>query len=422
MKRFFSFVLAFSLLFLIDIRCAGAEMADDTATGFTVPSIEGYELDFECDSAVSQLYFVWGTAPGGWTLTAIDDSGKETAYECGKYGFLHEYIKLDSHAAKYRFTFSRVGPFGLKGSVYAFGDGEPPSWVEQWLPPCEKADLLVFSARQGDEYLYFGGALPYYADKGKNIQVAYALNGDEDEDINPHGLLSGLYSVGVQNYPVIEYVGDEDGGDGARTAFYAEQLRRFKPEVALGLREEANEGLAAAVDISGKDEEYPESTEEYGAWDVPKTYLHGLGGNETIMDWHVPLKKHGGKTAAEAALEAYLIQFPSDAPTNARGFVILHGNNKFGLYRSTVRADVTGGDFFENTSQAVPLETVAVRTGPNVEAPAEPAATTEIISGAADEPAKRANSGRDNLFLPILGVSALLCLALAFTLRAKRDT
>lgn len=420
MKRFFSFILAFSLLFLIDIRYARAEAADDTATKFTVPAINGHELDFECDSAVSQLYFVWETAPGNWTLTAIDDSGKETVYECGEYGFLREYVKLDSPVAKYRFTFSRVGPFGLKGSVYAFDNGEPPSWVEQWLPPCEKADMLVFSARQGDEYLYFGGALPYYAGKGKNIQVVYALNGESGEEINLHGLLTGLYGVGVRNYPVIEYVEDENGGDNVFTDFCAEQIRRFKPEVVLGQYEGGNEGVAAAVDISGKAEEYPESAEEYGVWDVPKTYLHEFYGNEIIMDWHASPEISGGKTAAEAALDAYLTLFPSDASTNARGFVALHGNNRFGLYRSAVGPDLTGGDFFENTSQTVPPEPTE-QAESNTEAPAEPVSPAEITAEPADGATERNNGDSDYLFLPLLGGAALLCLALALTLRGKRD-
>lgn len=425
MKRFVSFFIAVLLFTGVNIPPAMAEgeassPGGDGAVAFSAPAIESYELDFDCASEALQLYFVWDEPPGDWTLTAVEASGGETEYNCGKYGFLHEYIRLDSPASKFRFSFS--GDIPINGKVYAFGEGAVPDWVERWEPPCDKADLLVFPAKPGDEYLYFGGALPYYADKGKNIQVAYTTVNE-----SMHRFISGLYRGGARNYPVVLRIEPENLYDGdALLDFYIEQLRRFKPEIALGQDEYANRGddirepvsamLAVAIDIAGDEAEYPESAEKYGAWDVPKAYLHGLDSDAILMDWNAPLKKSGGKTAIEAAREAFVVQFPSAPQMSDVEFIALRGSDRFGLYRSAFGPDINGGDFFENTGQAVPSAAGGI-------APIKPASAPPE-SEIPEEPDGRRETTNKNLdagFPQILGVVAALCLVLALALRSRRE-
>lgn len=425
MKRLVFFVFMFFTASTMIIQPVRADNGG-AAVAFTADASGDYKLDFECASVASQLYFVWDEAPGGWTLTAIDGGGAETSYACGENGFLHEYIKLDSPAAKFRFEFD--GQSGISGNVYAFGEGAPPDWVERWNPPFDKADLLVFTARHGDEYLYFGGALPYYADNGKNIQAVFAIDGAEDET-DLHGRLSGLYQAGVRNYPVMARFEAEDGYDeDALISFCIEQIRRFKPDVALGQDASAGYGdafrslvggtFAVAVDISGEAEEYPQSAEKYGAWDAPKAYLHGFADSVIFMDWDAPLKKSGGGTAAEAALEAFRSQFPESPSVSAQDFISRNNSDRFGLYRSAVGPDLIGGDFFENTGHAVAPASVPRKPDADVVSLPESANPAPGEDAPAEQTAQWPGSPG---IIPIIGGAAILCLLLAIILSSKRE-
>jgi len=259
--------------------------------------------------------------------------------------------------------------------IYAFTIGYPPDWVQTWLPPLEKADLLLFPTHADDEHLFFVGTLPYYAgERGYAVQVAY-LNNHWNQPPRPHELLNGLWAVGVRNYPVIPAPGTfndryAESFEHARNLFgwdnvinyHIELLRRFQPSVVVGhdLNGEYGHGghmlnaraLREAVTRAASSDYHPTSYAEYGVWDTPKLYLHLHHSNSATainMDWSIPLERFDGKTGVDMAVIGYSFHrsqhrwsfaVPRTGPSGYR----------FGLVHTTVGPDVTGGDFFENIS------------------------------------------------------------------------
>ena len=196
----------------------------------------GGTLTVESTEPITGLYLIWDRPPESWTGTAGSQS-----LSGGEYGFLHEYLPLESPVTRAELTL----PEGSRCcDVYAFGAGELPDWVQQWQPPLADADLLVLPTHADDEHLFFGGTMPYYAGElGKKVQVVYFTN-HWAEPYRPHELLDGLWTVGIRNYPVMSSFVDQyaDSLDYARTLYDEEeavtwqvqQLRRFKPEVVVG--------------------------------------------------------------------------------------------------------------------------------------------------------------------------------------------
>jgi LmbE family N-acetylglucosaminyl deacetylase len=128
--------------------------------------------------------------------------------------------------------------------------------VQDRSNPCEKADIVVFSAHADDEQLFFGGLIAYYAGEVQaEVQVVYLVQywtGPYADLRRNHEALNGLWTIGVKNYPVVgefeDYYSRERGEDKspalahsesqydveAVLGFVVEQLRRFKPHVAVG--------------------------------------------------------------------------------------------------------------------------------------------------------------------------------------------
>jgi hypothetical protein len=150
--------------------------------------------------------------------------------------------------------------------------------------------------------------------------------------------------------------------------FVVENLRRFKPLVAVGhdIKGEYGHGmhmvytdlLMEAITITNDASFYPESAEKYGLWDTPKTYLHLYEENAIVMDWDQPLERFDGMTAFEVSVnrgfQMHITQI-SYFQWYYKGFpdaksLPVHNPCYFGLYRSTVGPDVEKNDFFENVN------------------------------------------------------------------------
>ena len=95
-------------------------------------------------------------------------------------------------------------------------------------------------------------------------------------------------------------------------------------------------------------------------WDTPKAYIHLWQENEIIMNWDIPLEKFGGKTAFQVTQDGFMchksqhwtwfygwIYGPANNITKASE-ILTYSPCRYGLFRSTVGADVKGGDMFEN--------------------------------------------------------------------------
>ena len=304
------------------------------------------------------FYIKWNALPGEWILSY--DGGE---LHCGQEGFLHECIELPEGVCSITLTLCQ-GQVRACGAA-AFTAGELPEWVQRWKVPWEQADLLVFSTHNDDDILFFGGAEPTYGrELGYAVQVCYFTNHWGDAT-RPNETLDGLWTMGIDHYPVISPMNDyllAQYNDDEASAYVVKQLRRFRPQVVLsqdmngeyghGAHLRLFQALDTALNASSDPSFCPESAEQYGVWDVPKTYLHLYGeeASQTVMDWDQPLASFGGLTGFEVAEKAYACH---KNQVYLSPFVVYgHGTDydcyRFGLYRSLVGEDETKNDFFEH--------------------------------------------------------------------------
>ncbi len=335
------------------------------------------------EGGIGSLYLTFGSASGLYTVTN-NDTGAE--YTAGEFGFVHEFLDLQEIFGTAPVS---VTLFFDQGAIWlyeldVFSPGQVPDTVQKWeAPKADETDLVLFATHGDDDQLFFAGILPYYAvERGYQVQVVYLTDHHNSARFRIHEMLNGLWAVGIRTYPVFGPY--EDFGD-ARTAeeafktfrnqgwtreqmtgFVVEQLRRFKPMVAVGHDLKGEYGhaqhrvyaqlLIDAVEISNDASRYPDTAEKYGTWDVPKTYLHLYENNPITMDWDQPMENFNGMTPYEVTRD---LGFGAHASQkNGWGWYFIGSDTaaeirnyspcNYGLYRSTVGEDVAKNDFFEN--------------------------------------------------------------------------
>jgi len=428
------FLGCFLLCFLLVLPLSAAE-ADHAGTtvssaGFSAPYLLSDKNERTYTSAageasvtlsnpdgIASLYLVFDKVPAPWVLS----DGTNT-FSCGENGFLHEYVDVKTlfgmTPASLTLTFSAGTSMD---EVYGFTGGALPDWVQIWQPMHDEADILLLSSHSDDEQLFFGGILPLYAgERGLDVQVVYLVH-HFDTYNRPHEQLDGLWTVGVRHYPLISHFPDlySESFDGAVAAyasrgytyediccFITDCLRRFRPQVLI-THDEAGEyghgthilctaALKESLLFASDPDKYPDSAAEYGVWDVPKTYLHLYAENPIVMDFDVPLASFGGKTAFQVTQDGFAhhksqhwtwfykwIYGTSDNPITRASQINYLSPCRYGLYRSTVGADVVGGDFFENLISYAEKERLreeaARETEPLPETEPETEAASDVI-------------------------------------------
>jgi LmbE family N-acetylglucosaminyl deacetylase len=247
---------------------------------------------------------------------------------------------------------------------------------------------VLFSTHGDDEHLYFAGLLPTYAAQRQcRVQVVYLTDHRNDTNKRTHEMLNGLWKVGVRAYPVFGRFADfrVDSLQGTYDryksqygtsreellGFVVEQIRRFRPLVAVGhdLKGEYGHGmhlvyadlLTQAVELTADEANFPDSAAKYGLWNVPKLYLHLYKTDPIVLDYDQPLDAFDGLTAFQVSQK---LGFPShksqqwpmfvewiygaDGKITKASQIKKYSPCKFGLYRSTVGSDVLKNDFLEN--------------------------------------------------------------------------
>ena len=271
----------------------------------------------------------------------------------------------------------------LSFSVIAYGDSK-----NGWEEPLDRADLVLFSSHADDEHLFFAGVLPYCAANGIKAQVVYMYNHDGNPVRNDERL-SGLFAVGINNMPVIGPFPDlySETLEGALKVygnlgfteeqfvnFYVENLRRFKPLVAVGhdIKGEYGHGghilcaraLIKAVELAADPDHHHESALKYGVWDTPKTYLHLFGERKITIKIDEPLEFFDGKTAFQVSQYGFSfhksqhwtyfnawLNGTAGAPITSSAGIKSHNPALYGLFRTTVGDDAAGAfDFFQNVT------------------------------------------------------------------------
>lgn len=340
--------------------------------------VGGGEVAIRSSEQVYGLYLVWDAPPPKWFLVI---AGKQI--EKGQDGYLHQYIELPEGEKQFNVQF-----FGNASlcDLRVFTKGTLPDDLQVWSPPLKDADMLLLPTHGDDEHIYFGGTMPAYSAAGMSIQVAYMVN-HNGESTRPHELLNGLWSAGIRSYPIIPSFYDKYAAslDEAKQiydedkilAYQVELIRRFKPEVIIGHDTNGEYGhgahilnsrtLQKAVLSAADPAQLPDSATQYGVWDTKKTYLHLWEENAIVMDWDIPLDAFEGKTALEMAKESYSYHVSQQS-----SFQVAEGGkydcSKFGLFRSTVGADVLKNDFFENIKTFYPPKGATASSAPSSEA------------------------------------------------------
>ncbi|MBQ1846632.1 MAG: PIG-L family deacetylase [Clostridia bacterium] len=395
---FFVFTFLFSLcvfhanaedVFSYEVKIDGAAVPELTDGNYNV-SITASEITVAASGDIYGLYIEFFDE----AVSATVYSGDGLVY--GGFRYLHEYVDLSSYPSEV-VTVAFDVPAGV-AEISAFGS--EPADIQRWDAPCENADLLLCSAHADDEQLFFAGLLPYYAGEREfEVQVVYFTD-HKDDPARRHELLNGLWTVGVKHYPVFGVLPDDYSRDNDAEAAYAwalenaaahdiseddliafqvEQIRRFKPLIAVchDLNGEYGHGqhilstrtFLAAAEKSADEDEYVSSAYRYGVWDVPKIYVHLYDENVVVMNWDEPLARFGGQTAFQMSQKGFSRHvsqrgrwfdewlYGSDGKLEKAADInvdpyerseFFYSPCRYGLYRSAVGEDVMKNDLAEN--------------------------------------------------------------------------
>ncbi len=322
----------------------------------------GLTVTLPDDGTARLMTLEWLRLPGAFTVTIHGSDGNllsETQFETG---FLLDSIQLPENAAGVTITPASMN--AALSTVRVYPEAYAQYAVQDWEPTAEKTDLMLFSAHQDDEFLFFGGMIPYYNSKGKTVTVVYMTNcgrGRYREALN------GLWTAGLRQYPI--FVGWRDTSveslDVALNCWKGDTedplldlvrlIRRQRPEVIVThdfngeyghVQHKLTAKLIAEAAALAADPAYDTET---AAWTAKKVYIHLYGDSPTRMDWSRPLEEGGVITPLFLAEEGF------DRHRSQQGiFTVerynegLYDSRAFGLYDSAVGEDTLKNDLFEN--------------------------------------------------------------------------
>ncbi len=355
------FFVFFLLFFIPGLRVSAKELSpvlvrDGGENTITITAEDG--------SAIGAVYIKWDDPVVTYQIRTDHDT-----IECGKEGFLHEFILFPEKSQTVTILQPEMRLY--QNEIRIFTDGSVPDDVQVWLPPCERADIMLIPAHSDDEILFMGGVAPTYgAELGASVQVVYMTEFRSTyQEVREHEKLDGLWRDGVRNYPVCGNFRDvycNDLADAknkydyqAAVDYLTDTIRRFKPQVVVthdfngeyghGFHMLTANATAQALE-NAADDTYRTDTEAflaYGIWDTPKAYIHLYGENRISMDLRKPLASMGGQTALEVAKEAYKKHVSQQKYSFRVADDYEHSCAEFGLYRTNVGYD-TGNSMLEN--------------------------------------------------------------------------
>ena len=288
-------------------------------------------------------------------------------------GYEHDYLTTWTplpDVTEFRIaSHNYVADYMKISELIVLSSGEIPSYIQIWEPTYEKADLLLVVAHPDDEYVFFGGLIPYYGTElDKKVLVAYIT---ESTFTRRTELLDGLWTAGQHSYPLLGKFYDhytmnlsdayKKLGKPNTQRYMIELFRRYKPEVVVthdidgeyghGVHKVCADIVLNALNRSADAQYDKKSAEAFGTWDVPKCYIHLYEEDRLAFDWHgTKLNAFDGTSAfdvADAAWRCHLSQQNTEYKVYTDG---PYDSQIFGLYRSLVGPDTQHTDFFENLS------------------------------------------------------------------------
>ncbi len=388
----------------------------------------------------------WNTEPTGYIFSQYDEQqGPLGAInQTDVFGGLTQVFALDPAARYVMLTLTRKDQGIAEITVYSAGD--LPADMPRWSAPYVKTDIMLVCAYPGDEFVTFGGLLPYYAVKGENrVQLVYMTDTGRERIYENQ---AALWSLGLTAYPV--YLGlsasDVDdveeclsrwGGRDDLIGTMVEAIRRCKPEVIVSHDIDSSDPrrkltamlMSYAIEAASDPEKYPESAETYGVWQVKKLYLQGGEGEVIDFDWSQPASELNGASPIESAAIAFSYY------TSLRGKYAVEeisGAVDTSVYRlefSMLGDDQRHDGFFENVpsldtyvaDQPTPEPTAEPTPVPVLVFSPEPTAAQSAQAGTAEE--FSANIRQVAKFVAIgVGIIILICFiqAMSYQLRGRK--
>lgn len=268
------------------------------------------------------------------------------------------------------------------GRIAVYSEGILPPDVQTWLPPVEKADMMVVSTHQDDEVIFLGGTIPYSDVVCNRPTITVYMTNCTRE--RRREALECLWEMGSRHYPEFINLKDEKvgsikegvelwGGKDNILKELVQRIRRYKPEVIVTQDLNGEYGhnqhkivaraMKYAVEAAADPSRYPDSYNRYGAWQVKKLYIHLLKENQIRMDWLTPQPACGGLSLLEVARKGMAKQV-----SQTKYYSVKDGgqydNALYGLQVSTVGEDVEKNDFFENIPENASADYLA--TAPTI--------------------------------------------------------
>ena len=418
------FLLPFLLILLLLAVPAAAEEAENLTSGCTLKVVDQpgkvksitdgkYTTYWESskrkepwviissEKPIYGLYLCFQKMPDSYVIQKQSGDSWVTVAEGGSPRFHHAFFELEGlKKVRILSTMDKKNAMGFN-EIYAFGEGTVPNWVQRWEEPAEKADILFLVTHPDDDILFMGSAITYYAaEEKRNVEVAYLTYSNTTRRSEA---LNGLWAMGVRSYPEIGAFADkyskpskvsqaykDMGGEEKVLGWVTELYRKYKPEVVVTQDLKGEYGhpqhemlVDAAVkcwEKAADSSAFPDSLSAYGTWEVKKLYLHLYETDATAFNWDVPLASMNGRTANEAAEDAFKLHVTQAGKGNkfngervpfsvAEYGVKRYPNNHFGLYASRVGQDETHTDFLEHidvTAAEKPAE-AEPESGPEAE-------------------------------------------------------
>ena len=313
------------------------------------------------DTPLEGIYIKFNTPPTGGTLNGTT--------KVSENGFLHEFINING---KTSFTLEYKETDIC--DIFLYSSGELPKDVQLWKKGENETDILLCATHSDDDQLFFAGLLPLYAvEKCLRVRVAYFIN-HYDTYNRTHELLDGLWHCGVTLYPDISPFPDgySESSSGAMNFlaskgftyenildFQRNLLNKYKPLIVVLHDFKGEYGHGAHILNTKSFVEVCENPEDRQY--VPKKiYVHLYDKNTIVLDIDTPLSNFNGKTAFNISQEAFkyhksqhwtwFYKWIYGANSNITKASEIHSYNpaKYGLYYSSVGADILKNDITEN--------------------------------------------------------------------------
>ena len=323
----------------------------------------GFTVDIPASVRAAGMTLEWKTLPEGFSVDLFGEGNALLSSMDYETGFYMDFVALTKDVRR-----AVITPRGDKpalSTLRVYEEGYPEDLVQRWQPLPEKVDMMIVSAHQDDEWLFFGGAIPYYVSQGRDIAMVYMANCGRTRY---REALDGMWSAGLRYHPIFFGLRDVlvDTVDLSRRLWadkepeklLARAIRQYRPEVMLAQDFDGEYGhpqhqltaslVAEAVELAADPAFDPDSAGEYGAWQVKKLYIHLYPENQITLDWSAPLDESGVITPLFLAKRAFDKHRSQQGYFTMEEFGTVYDNRVFGLYFTAVGPDEAKNDFFEH--------------------------------------------------------------------------